>query len=41
MVNFIKEKKAVPIDFIQKALKSICNINIYNGNEIDNCRKVL
>ena len=31
--------KPVPINIIQKALKSICNIYIYNGNEIDNCRK--
>ena len=31
--------KPVHINIIQKALKSICNINIYNGNEIDNCRK--
>ena len=31
--------KPVPINLFQKALKSIFNINIYNGNEIDNCRK--
>ena len=37
MVHIIK--KPVHINIIQKALKSICNINIYNGNEIDNCRK--